>query len=402
MNVLIFDNLKTTAFINRMIENIQNTFLQLSQTELFILILFAAVFFFRMLFLFLFTGRVIFHKKKVEPENKEATLSLILTVRNEEQSLKDHLRKVFDLKNAEFEVVVVDNFSDDNSHWVLNMMKKEHDNLKVSSLNQETNHSVKIAQNIALKAAKNDWIIVVPASVTGFQENWLQRIIASLDENIQVVVNYSNVVKGSGFFKQLYRTENFFQQLTSSGFILCGLPFVYTEENIAFRKGDYFKTGGYGQKIREFYANLELLINTFIKRKTTMVIFNNQTAIFKDIPIEKNDYFDLINKQIRIERYLSFWRKIMLRVNGFVHLIFIPFLMFLFFFIPGIWIVFTVVSILFLAAFSFIIKTALKRLNERNLFLSSLLYGILVPYFKLFYYWYFKVYSRRQKWRSKN
>ncbi len=385
-----------------MIENIQHTFLQLNQTELFLLLFFAAVFFFRMLFLFLFTGRVVFHKRKVYPESGGESLSLILTARNEEQNLKPILKNVFDIKNTEFEVIVVDNFSDDNSLWVLNMMKKDHENLKVSSLNQDTNHSVKIAQNIALKAATKACAMVVPASVTGFQQTWLQGISSAMNEKTRVVVNYSNLKNGRGLINLLYRVENFWQQLNSSGYILNGLPFIYSEENTAFRKEDYFKTGGYGQKIKEFYANLELLINTFIKKKTTVVNFSDETAIFKDNPVERNDYFDLINKQIRIEKHLSVWHKIMLHIPRLVHLVFISFLVFLLFFVPGLWLVFAAVFLLFLAAFSFIIKTAIKRLNERNLFLPSFLYGIFIPFFKLFYYWYFKIQSRKQKWRSKS
>jgi len=48
-----------------------------------------------------------------------------------------------------------------------------------------------------------------------------------------------------------------------------------------------------------------------------------------------------------------------------------------------------------------IIKIALNRLNERKIFIPSLVYDLIVPYFKLFYRWYFNNRSQKQKWKVK-
>jgi len=40
-------------------------------------------------------------------------------------------------------------------------------------------------------------------------------------------------------------------------------------------------------------------------------------------------------------------------------------------------------------------------LNERKIFISSLLYDLVVPYFKLFYRWYFNNRREKQKWKVK-
>ncbi len=47
-----------------------------------------------------------------------------------------------------------------------------------------------------------------------------------------------------------------------------------------------------------------------------------------------------------------------------------------------------------------IIKIILNRLNERKIFIPSLVYGLLVPYYKLFFRWHFSRKSRKQKWRN--
>jgi hypothetical protein len=49
----------------------------------------------------------------------------------------------------------------------------------------------------------------------------------------------------------------------------------------------------------------------------------------------------------------------------------------------------------------FIIKIALNRLNESKIFIPSLLYDLVVPYFKLFYRWYFNNSRQKHKWKVK-
>jgi cytochrome bd-type quinol oxidase subunit 1 len=48
-----------------------------------------------------------------------------------------------------------------------------------------------------------------------------------------------------------------------------------------------------------------------------------------------------------------------------------------------------------------IIKMLQNRLNERKIFLSSLIYDLFVPYFRFFYRWVFNQKGQKQKWKIK-
>jgi hypothetical protein len=298
-------------------------------------------------------------------------------------------------------VVVIDDFSQDNSLSVLGTMKSVEKRIHVSSLNQETRYSVKLAQNIALKAAQNEWVLVVPVSVSGFGNEWLLRISERTGQDNTLILNYTNVSDGKGFYRLLYRVESFIQQFKSVGYCKAGLPFVYSEINVAFRKEKYFETGGYGQKVKEPYANLELIINSFIKKKETDISFVAETSVWKDENITRDDYYDLLNKSIRIENYLTFGKRAVLFTDELSKLLFIPVLLLVIVFLPELWLVYTVLSVLLFVLYLLIIKFVLNRLNERKLFLSSLAYDLLAPYFKGYYRWHFRKRSENQKWRSK-
>jgi hypothetical protein len=396
----ILSRLKTVSLlIIQMIQTIYNTLANLHGFDLVLASVFAALFIIRLLFLFLFTGRILFRKKI--NQTSPAPLSLIYTVRNEEFRLKNNLAPVLSINDVEFEVIVVDDFSQDNSFQVLGMLRGRSDRLKVSTLQQETRFSTKMAQNLALKAAGNDWILPVPISYENATSVWISGISNALDNNKTVVVSYSSAQNSSGFINRIYRIETYLSFTKSVGYILNNLPFIYSEENVAFQKKKYFEIGGHGLRISEPYANLELLINFFIRKKSTTILFQSDTAIKKTEDLIWNDYLDILKKSLRIEKHLSGSKKAVLAFDELTKMLFPPVTVVVIILLFELWPLFSGLLFIMFVARLFIIKITQNRLNERKIFISSLIYDLIVPYFKFFYRWYFNNRGQNHKWKVK-
>jgi glycosyltransferase involved in cell wall biosynthesis len=385
-----------------MIRHFQNSIVELSLSQWIFIGMFFFVFILRFVYLFLFTARVIFQKKSKLKVEANVPFSLFLTLRNEEDRIRKLLPTLLEFEGLDFEVVVVDDFSQDNSLSVLGLLNQRYERLKISSLSQETRFSVKLAQNIALKSASNDWVLHVPILLSEAKPEWLQHFsdIAGKD-GVDVIVAYSTVSQGKGLFNLLYRIENFNQQIQSAAFICNGIPFVYSEDNLAFRKKKYFEIGGHGKNMRESYANLELVVNAFIKKRNTVISFNQESSIRENVQIRKRDYFDLLKKRYRIEMHLPVWKKLLLHLNTFTQLLFLPFAVFALSFVFQLWPLVAIFTTIYTIAYLLIIKITQNRLNERKIFISSLVYGLLMPYCKMFYRWHFNENSRKQRWRIK-
>ena len=384
-----------------MIEDYKNIFAGITLNQLALLIIFSVLYLWRLLYLFLFTGKILFIKKAniANPEIKP--LSLLLTIRNEEENLKNNLPKILSLNNADFEMVVVDDFSQDNSYLILGLLKKRYKRLKISVLNQEIINSLKLSQNIAIKAAGNEWILNIPISLCEFTNKWLNEFSKIEDSEKNVVIGYSTLTNSKGFYNRLFRIENYFLYIRSTGYILNNLPFVYSEENISFRKEKYFEIGGYAQKVNEQYANLELIINSFIRKKTTTVLFNNNCNIRKKENIEQADYFDLLKKSIRIEKHLSILKRSVLFLDELARLLLLPIAIFVIVLFSELWVIFTILLGFMFLTRLVIIKITQNRLNEHKIFIPSLVYEFIMPYFKLFFRWHFNWRSKRNRWKSK-
>lgn len=382
-----------------MIQTLYNTLANLHGFDLVLALTFIVLLIIRLLFLFLFTGRILFQKKI--KQSFAAPLSLIYTVRNEETRLKNNLSPVLSINNVDFEVIVVDDFSQDNSFQVLGMLRGRSDRLKVSTLQQETRFSIKMAQNLALKAATHDWIMPVPISYENATQEWISGISNALDNNKTVVVSYCSAHNSAGLINRIYRIESYLSFTKSVGYILNNVPFVYSEENVAFQKKKYFEIGGHGLKISEPYANLELLINYFIRKKSTTILFQSDTAIKKTEDLIWNDYLDILKKSLRIEKHLSSPKKAVLAFDEFTKILFLPATIVVIILLFDLWPIISGLLLIMFIARLVIIKITQNRLNERKIFISSLVYDLIIPYFKLFYRWYFNNRREKQKWKVK-
>ncbi|WP_167619765.1 glycosyltransferase [Maribellus sediminis] len=382
--------------------NILDKLQELNAGEWILIGIFLFLLVFRMYYLVFFTGRQLFKSRKVVIANEKAAqpISVFTTVRNEEENLKRVLPQLLEISNVKYEVIAVDDYSLDNTFTVLGAFKHRYPHFRISSLNEETRFSVKLAQNIALKAAQYDWVLQFPISGTGAGNDWLSGFAYNTtSQNRKLLLGYTGIKAKTGFYNLLCRIEMFMQQVKSAGFICNGIPFVYFEDNVAFKRQEYFKLGGYGQKTREAYANLELLINKFITKKETAVLFNETTRLTIDVPTEKDDFLNLIKRSERIERYLPAWKRFMLAFEAVTEMLYLPFLVFVLVYFFELWLFIVVLAGVKLLAHLIIIKIVQNRLNERKIFISSLVYGLLMPYFKLVYRWHFKQQSRNRNGR---
>lgn len=339
--------------------------------------------------------------KEVVSGNTEP-VSILMTTMNDESALAENLPPVLDSENAAFEVVTVDNCSQDQSLDVLSALKKQFPMLRISLLKQQIQNSEKMAQNIALKAAQYEWVNYIPVTATIPGKNWVHDLSSRLNKQNESVVHYSNVIHSKGFYQQLYRLELLYQQIKSFGFLLKGIPFVFSQDNVVFKKQQYFMYDGYRGFMSEPFAKLELVINNFIRKAPASVNFSADTSIVRNEKIGWKDYLELIKKEDNIRKFLPAGIRILLLLVEWSYILFIPLAILLILSIPPSWPFVLAAIVVLVSVHVVIIKKIQVRLKDSKLFLPSLTLGLIMPYIKLFYRISFFRYGSRKEWRIGN
>ncbi len=355
-----------------------------SPAKIFLLILVAGLYLSRF-FWDLVMCRYFFLKKKAPANPEKPSFSVLMAIRNEASNLKNNLPSLLSSEYPHYEVVVVDDFSQDQSFSILGLTRAKYRHLRLSGLNQEIRYSTKQALNIGVKAAENDWIILTDPSVANYPAGWLFSFAERTGGSHNLIVGYTGITPGKGWLHRLYRNELFFQQFQSFAWIACRMGFVAEETNLAFLKKKYFDTRGFAGAMNDLYQNMERVVNAFISAKKTTVNLSQEGVIRKNPGITREAFRERILKSIHIKRKLPFVKRWMLLMDDLTRLLIVPLTLLTLFSFREIILMLIPIILLKIVLHSTLLFYIQKRLNEEKIFLSSLLYELIIPYYRILF-----------------
>jgi glycosyltransferase involved in cell wall biosynthesis len=158
-------------------------------------------------------------------------ISLITTVKNEEQSIGDFLRSIACQSMVPDEVVIVDGGSTDNTTSLIRNFK----GLNIRCIEQRSN--IASGRNLAIRSAQHEIIAVTDAGCR-LRPDWLERITAPMGSVDMVVGNYKPIV------------NSLFDACQDSIMSLFGSDqsmstFTPSSRSLAFHKRVWAEVGGY-------------------------------------------------------------------------------------------------------------------------------------------------------------
>ncbi len=333
-----------------------------------------------------------------ETNEKPNQVTIIVSVRNEEEHIHEIVEK-FNMQQFEnYQILIINYCSEDNTGGILSYLAENNPRLKVTSLSQETRFSEKQAINIGMKGASSPWIILLTSATVELKPEWLTKMCSLLSPETDILVAYTNIERGKGFRNLICRLERFQQFLISGAWTLAGSPFVFNENNVLFKKSMYFDTLGFRHKLNRNFANLELIFNENIKNGKVVISTNPDLAIREKIEDDRGDHIRLLKKGVQIRQSLSLSKKIGLFVDDFTRIIFPALVATVIILHPEYWITFSVFPFILLILLAIMIKMLINRLNERKIFLSSLMYILIKPLINWWFFWSMYIIHRRSRW----
>jgi biofilm PGA synthesis N-glycosyltransferase PgaC len=325
-------------------------------------------------------------------------VTIIIPVRNEEERIREILNNFVDQQFEDYQLLVINENSEDNTFEILNVLTETNPKLKVTSLSQEIRFSGKQAINIGLKGASSPWILLLTPFSGSINPVWLDKLNSAITPETEAIIAYTNLERGKGFRNLLCRLERFNQFMISGAWILAGKPFVFNENNILFKKSMYFDTLGFRHKLNRNFANLELIFNENFKKGKVKITTNPELAVREQIEDDRGDHLKLLKKGVQIRQSLSWSKKISLFTDDFTRIL-LPILAAVLISIhPEYWITFLALPVIYILFFLIIVKILLTRLNERKIFLTSFVYILIKPLINWWFVWSMYLIHRRSRW----
>lgn len=200
-------------------------------------------------------------------------VSVIICARNEAANLKSFLPSILEQEYYDFEVVVVNDCSDDESEEVLKKFTLEYDNLRVTTIHKESSlvHSKKMALFIGIKAAKNDLLLLTDADCQPVSKYWIASFATSFKENTDFVLGYGGYLRQKGLLNKYIRYDTMFIAMQYAGMAMAGLPYMGVGRNLAYRKKVFLENKGFGPHLYLQSGDDDLFVNLLAKKANTTV-----------------------------------------------------------------------------------------------------------------------------------
>jgi glycosyltransferase involved in cell wall biosynthesis len=325
-------------------------------------------------------------------------ITIIIPMRNEEVRVRELMTKITELPFDNYQVLVINEYSEDSTLEILNVLAENNPKIKITSLSQETRFLEKQAINIGLKGAQSPLIIQLTSNVGPINPEWLSKLNGLVDKNTEAVIAYTNVLRAKGYRNLFCRLERFTQFMISGSWILAGKPFVFQENNILFNKSLYFETRGFRQKLNRNFANLELIFNENFKNENVKITTDPEMAIREQVDDDRGDHIKLLKKAVQIRQSLNWQKKFSLFLDDITKIVLIGLTVTLTILHPEYWITFLSVLLIYFIVLLIIVKKLLNRLNERKIFVSSFVYILIKPIINWWFFWSMYIIHRRSRW----
>jgi glycosyltransferase involved in cell wall biosynthesis len=231
------------------------------------------------LFYYLYFYLSVYLYKPNAGKTEKQPVSVIICARNEAENLKNFLPAVLEQDYPDYEVIVVNDCSEDNSYIVLGSYLVKYPHLKVSTVNKDPKftHNKKLAQFIGIKAAKNEILLFTDADCQPESNKWLELMTSHFNNETGFVLGYGGYRKESGFLNKYIRYDCMTIAMQYLGMAIRGIPYMGVGRNLAYRRSGFFANKGFGNHNHIVSGDDDLFVNSTASGKNTCVEFSNGT-----------------------------------------------------------------------------------------------------------------------------
>lgn len=227
-------------------------------------------------------GKAAFYKKTEQNTGQTPPVSVIICAKNEADNLTEYLPKILSQDYPEFEVVVVNDCSWDNTEDVLREYGKIFQNLKVITIKEDEyyKHGKKFALMVGIKGAKYEHLLFTDGDCVPISSNWIKDMAAGFTGNKEIVIGYGPYKKEAGFLNKLIRFDTFMVGLQYLSAAVAGKPYMGVGRNLAYRKDLFFKNKGFATHYHITSGDDDLFVNQAATASNTSVVISKESFTY--------------------------------------------------------------------------------------------------------------------------
>ena len=327
--------------------------------------------------------KLFLHKDKTS--SFDSPISIIICAKNEFQNLKNNLPLILSQNYCEFEVIVVNDHSNDESSFYLEEMSQKNKNLVVVDLNDSVADTLgkKFALTLGIKTAKYEYILLTDADCIPNSKNWV-KMMSSNFVNSEIIIGYGSYRKTKGFLNKFIRFDTFQVAQQYLSFALAGYPYMGVGRNLAYKKSLFFDNKGFASHLHIPSGDDDLFIQEIVSKSTISIEISDNSHTTSEVLDNWQSWIYQKRRHLSTSSMYKTQFKILLTIYPLAQFMF--FMCILILFILKIDLSIAIFLLMIKLSLSYILNyRIMKRLNVNDLYFFHPIYEILHLILQIFF-----------------
>jgi cellulose synthase/poly-beta-1,6-N-acetylglucosamine synthase-like glycosyltransferase len=186
-------------------------------------------------------------KKRNVPSNIFPPVTILIAARNDSDNLFNNLPIILEQDYPEYEVIVINHQSIDESYHILNAYKMQYSHLRVVEVERSKHIGVgkKLPLTLGIKAAKFEHLLFTDADCQPVSKKWLSGMVNGFSNGKQIVLGYGPYKEGEGLLNKVIRFDTLFIAMNYFSFALAKVPYMAVGRNLAYTKSVFNSVSGF-------------------------------------------------------------------------------------------------------------------------------------------------------------
>ena len=248
-----------------------------------VLIVFGLSLFIQLLYHWGKFSKVAFFKKVGRPKLDEELepVSIVICARDVYEYLIDLIPALLTQDYPDYEIVVVNDCSDDETEEYLKDLERREPKIKPVQLKQHLNffNGKKFPLSMGIKSAKNDIIVLTECNCMPVNDQWLRSVVNRYNNQTEIVIGYSPYVQKKSTLNRIMRFDALQNGLLYLSAALSRRPYMGVGRNLSYRKELFYRNKGFISHYMTSVGDDDLFISQVANKKNTEVLIDAENAI---------------------------------------------------------------------------------------------------------------------------
>ncbi|GAA4812409.1 glycosyltransferase [Litoribaculum gwangyangense] len=266
-----------------------------------------------LIYIFLF-GKFAFLKQEKKTLSN-IPVSVIICAKNEAKNLKVFLPLIIEQDYTNFEIVLINDGSQDKTLKVMQHFAKVHPNIKIVDVKpiEAFWGNKKYALTLGIKASKNDFLLFTDADCKPLSNQWIREMSSHFSDEKSIVLGYGahSKIKKS-FLNKLVRFETLTTAINYFSFAKAGIPYMGVGRNLAYAKKDFFDANGFISHIKVHSGDDDLFVNQVANENNTSICFSEESFTESNPKTSFKDWFKQKRRHVSTANHYKKKHKIFL------------------------------------------------------------------------------------------